>query len=129
MIFYGYPMPVRPGLLAQCRLESHAAPPGGQNQARVATALFAPSFATAKRCSSVSATYRPPMRSLPFLDIKSGRLRRLAHAAPNPLMASIWPTHTDSAPTCRIGLQWTRPAWKTSCRFSVSVYVCHIYVI
>ena len=43
-----------------CRLESFAAP-----SARVATALFAPSFATAMRRSSVSATDRPPRRGLP----------------------------------------------------------------
>ena len=41
---------------APCRLESLAAPSGGQNPARVATALFAPSFPTAMRRSSVSAT-------------------------------------------------------------------------
>ena len=34
-------------------------------RARVATALFAPSFATAMRRSSVSATDRPPQRGLP----------------------------------------------------------------
>ena len=34
-------------------------------QALVATALFAPSFATAMRCSSVSAADRPPRRGLP----------------------------------------------------------------
>ena len=29
----------------------------------------------------------------PFMDIKSARLRPLAHAAPNPLMACIWDGH------------------------------------
>ena len=43
-----------------CRLESLAVP-----LALVATALFAPSFATAMCRSSVSATDRPPRRGLP----------------------------------------------------------------
>ena len=33
----------------------------------------------------------------PFLDIKSARLRPLAHAAPNPLMACIWETAESHA--------------------------------
>ena len=52
---------------------SYYSPPGGlaalgalrRLRARVATALFAPSFATAMRSSSVSATDRPPRRGLP----------------------------------------------------------------
>ena len=34
---------------------------------------------------------------VPFLDIKSARLRPLAHAAPNPLMACIWETAESHA--------------------------------
>ena len=53
-----------------CRLESFVAH-SGQFWARVATALFAPSFATAMRRSSVSATDRPPRRGLPSLNYHS----------------------------------------------------------
>ena len=41
----------------------------------------------------------------PFLDIKSARLRRLAHAAPNPLMACIWQTAESHAHGFRSLLQ------------------------
>ena len=72
----------------------------------------------------------------PFLDIKSAHLRPLAHAAPNPLMACIWETAESHAHGFRSLLQNGTPMDSAgreepgrSCRFSVSVYVCHMYVI
>ena len=45
----------------------------------------------------------------PFLDIKSARLRPLAHAAPNPLMACIWETAEFHAHGFRSHLQNRTP--------------------
>ena len=70
----------------------------------------------------------------PFLDLKSARLRPLAHAAPNPLMACVWETAKSHAHGCRSHLQNGTPTDSAGLEDLLSSlgecicmsYVCHM---
>ena len=70
----------------------------------------------------------------PFLDIKLARLRMLAHAAPNPLMACIWETAESYAHGFRSHLQNGTPMDSAGMEDLLSFlgecicmsYVCHM---
>ena len=85
-----------------CRLERFAC-----LRARLAMALFAPSFATAMRRSSVSATDRPPRRGLPRPNCHSHWLilYTLLPFLPDSSAASVSPCG-NLAPLC-----WRTRSW------------------
>ena len=96
-MFYGYPIP--PGAPASLRA-LRCLRPG--LWAWVSTAHFAPSFATAMRRSSVSATDRPPRRGLPRPNCHSHWLisYTLLPFQPDSSAASASPCG-NLAPRCR----------------------------
>ena len=83
-------------------------------RAQVATALFAPSFATAMRSSSVSATDRPPRRCLPSPNCHSHWLIPTRCFPSCPTRRLHLPAHVETwrSCACAAGVGWS----EYSCR-------------